>query len=173
MRAPGRLWEVRDGSSSLSLVFLPPLSPLLSSFLRLSSSLRPPWTWAAGCSPEGQGAGRSPPREEGPAAGWRAPGRGRGPRAEAATPAPDSAAGRRARALEAEGRGGRVLPFPRPPGAPASARPGTSGTLPRRGQDRELGCVRLLFAGFYQGICTPGPKPTLPEPDPVLPLLLE
>lgn len=113
------------GSKQLPFSRLPPsLPPSPLSSLPSSSSLRPPWTWAAGWSREERDAGRQAPRgrrgcAEGgcPAAGWRAPGRGGGRRAEAADPSP-----RRRGRSEGEGRGGgreegQVLPLARSLGA--------------------------------------------------------
>lgn len=82
-----RCWQALGSGaarSALSLAFLPPpLPPLLPTLL---SSLRPPWTCAAGRSPERRGSGqRSPPREEGrgaersnPGLGWAGLGLGGG-----------------------------------------------------------------------------------------------
>lgn len=91
MRAPGRLWEVRDPSSSLSLAFLPPLSPPLPLLLLPPPSL----DRAAGCRREGQDEdGEAPRKRRGCAEGGcraaqrRAPGRGCGPRGLRPTPSP-------------------------------------------------------------------------------------
>lgn len=108
MHAPGWLTLGSTGSKQLPFSRLPSSLPSLHPpFLPTSSFLRPPWTWAAGWSPEGRDAGRqSPPREEGLRGGRLPCGRmaraGEGPRAEAADPSP-----RHSGRSEGEVRGGR------------------------------------------------------------------
>ncbi|KAM5313053.1 uncharacterized protein AAES06_022351 [Glossophaga mutica] len=97
VRAPGKLWEVQDPSSSLSLAFLPPLSPPLPLLLLPPPSL----DGAAGCRREGPDEdGEAPCQRRGCAEGRcraarrRAPGRGCGPRAAGDTAGPQPAASR-------------------------------------------------------------------------------
>ncbi|XP_027455861.1 formin-like protein 5 [Zalophus californianus] len=97
VRAPGRLWEVRDPSSSLSLAFLPPLSPPSPPPPPPPSAL-PRRGLPALARRDGTRDGEAPRGRRGcagggcPAAGWRAPGRGRGRQAEAADPQPPDSA---------------------------------------------------------------------------------
>lgn len=130
VRAPGRLWEVRDPSSSLSLAFLPPLSP--PSPPPPPPSALPRRGLPALARRDGTRDGEAPRGRRGcagggcPAAGWRAPGRGRGRQAEAADPQPpDSAVGRRARAEAREG--GREAGSSRFLGPWGPRRPGRAG----------------------------------------------
>ena len=149
MRVPGWLWEVRALSSSPSLACLPlslPPSPLSS--LPSSSSLRPPWTWAAGWSREERDAGRQDPAGGGAAPRAAAPrpdgvrrGGAAGRRAEAADPSP-----RRRGRSEGEGRGGgreegQVLPLARSLGVAgrcAQLGEGLRAVRPCPREDREV-----------------------------------
>lgn len=70
-RAAGRLWAAGPHAAR----FLSPSTLLPFPSLPSPSSLRPPWTCAAGRSPEGRCSGpRSPPREEGRGAERSTPG---------------------------------------------------------------------------------------------------
>lgn len=134
------------GSGKSGLKAAPLLSPACLPPPALSSLPAPPPLSAlpgrglpAGARRDGTRDGRAPRgrrgRAEGcgPAAGWRALGRGGGRKRR--TPAPDSAVGRRARA---EGEGKRL-------GPPGTWRPpGGARSLERGSGDREVRCVTFV-----------------------------
>lgn len=187
MRAPGRLWAVRDPSSSLSLAFLPPLPPPLP-LLLLPPPSRAGQLAVAGrdgtrtAKPPARGGAAPRPKQVswGGAAGCA--GRGR-------SPVPGSAVGRRARAAEGEGWSGPQgnLRVSLLLGAPTAAR--GPELVNWWGSAREFGAglrrarpcpcdppppskcdVLLLFAGFSRGTGTPLPKPTPPFQDRIRPI---
>lgn len=157
VRAPGWLWEVRAPSSSPSLACLPPPAP--SSLPSPPLPALPGRGLPAGARRDGTGDGRAPRgrrgRAEGcgPAAGWRALGRGGGRRAEAADPGP-----RLRGRSEGEGRGG-------------GPRAGSAWHLEAAGPCAQLGaglrrpgsvmCYFCVLARSSRGIRSPIPPPPL------------